>query len=214
MRVGLFCGSFNPIHLGHLRAAEEVREVLELELVYFIPAASPRQKQKVEDSPSISEDRLRMVQLAIKGNRHFMVSDAGLRVPDFQIVETVDYFRSTVHAQAFIFLIMGSDRFAALRTRQDSNEIVGSYSIIVHSRSAGEKVERLPGSLAFVQRLGYVAKSGYYLHPSGQTLTFVTTTYLPIASSDIRERLQKRKSVRYLVPVDVLDYIERRGLYR
>jgi nicotinate-nucleotide adenylyltransferase len=211
MRVGLFCGSFNPVHLGHLRAAQEVREMMELELVYFIPAASPQ--QKLQNSPPASDDRLRMLQLAIKGNRHFMVSDAGMRVAGSYTVEMMHYFSSTVRAQASLFLIMGSDRFAELRTWQDINEIVCSCGIIVHSGNATEKAERSPGSLAFVQRLGYVAKAGYYLHPSGQTLTFVTTTYLPIASSDIRERLLQRKSVRYLVPADVLDFIERRGLY-
>ena len=77
MRVGLFGGSFNPIHLGHLRAAEEVREALQLDLVYFIPAASPPHKAEGELAPA--EHRLAMVRQATKGNRHFMTSDVEIR---------------------------------------------------------------------------------------------------------------------------------------
>ena len=77
MRVGLFGGSFNPIHFGHLRAAEEVREAMELDLVYFVPASSPPHKPEAELAPA--EHRLQMVRLATKGNRHFMVSDAEVR---------------------------------------------------------------------------------------------------------------------------------------
>ena len=77
MRVGIFGGSFNPIHFGHLRAAEEVREMLKLDLVYFVPASSPPHKPEGELAPA--EHRLQMVRLATKGNRHFMVSDAEVR---------------------------------------------------------------------------------------------------------------------------------------
>src|ERR1700719_4979509 len=73
MRVGLLGGSFNPIHFGHLRSAEEVREALGLDLVYFVPAASPPHKRA--DGLAPPEHRLAMVRLATKGNRHFMVSD-------------------------------------------------------------------------------------------------------------------------------------------
>lgn len=211
MRIGLFGASFNPVHFGHLRAAEEVREMMELDLVYFIPAASPQHKS--EESLLASDDRLRMLQLATKGNRNFMVSDAEVRARRSNAVEMVRHFRTTLRTQASLFLLLGSDAFADLKTCPDLDQIPRSCSIIVHSRSAADKAQPSPGSLGTVQRLGYVAKSGYFLHPSGQTLTFVTTTCLPISSSVIREKLQQQRSVRYLVPADVLDYIERRGLY-
>jgi len=212
VRIGLFVGSFNPIHLGHLRAAEEVREAMELDLVYFIPAASPPHKSA--DGLAAPDHRLRMAQLATKGNRHFMVSDADARRAGRSCtVETLRHFRATLRAQASLFLMMGSDSFAELDTWKDAEEIIRSGSIIVHSRSATGQGERSPGVLAALQRLGYIAKSGYYLHPSGQTLNFVTTTYLPISTSAIREKLQQEKSARYLAPADVLDYIERHGPY-
>jgi nicotinate-nucleotide adenylyltransferase len=211
VRIGLFGGSFNPIHLGHLRAAEEVREALGLDLVYFIPAASP--PHKASDGLAAAEHRLRMVQLATKGNRHFMVSDAEFRRGGHSYtVETVRHFRATVHAQAELFLMMGSDSFTELETWKDAHEIASTCSLIVHSRSAAE-AERAPGTLATIERFGYIAKSGSYVHPSGQTLNFVVTTFLPISASFIREKLEQHKSIRYLVPADVLDYIERQKIY-
>ncbi len=212
MRAGLFGGSFNPIHLGHLRAAEEVREAMELDLVYFIPAGSPPHKSA--DGLAAPDQRLRMVQLATKGNRHFMASDAEVRRGGRSYtIETVHHFRTTLRAQASLFLMMGNDSFAELETWKDAGEIIRSCGIIVHSRSATGQGERSPGALAALQRFGYIAKSGYYVHPSGQTLNFVTTTYLPISASTIRENLRQQKSVRYLLPADVLDYVERHGLY-
>jgi nicotinate-nucleotide adenylyltransferase len=212
VRVGLFGGSFNPIHLGHLRAAEEVREAMELDLVYFVPAASPPHKPDAGLAPS--DHRLRMVQLATKGNRHFMVSDAEVRRngPSYT-VDTIRHFRSTLRAQPALFLMMGSDSFAELETWKDSAQIAQLCSLIVHSRSPAREAESSPGALAALQRFGYIRKSGYYVHPSGQTLSFVTTTFLPISASAIRDQLHNQKSARYLVPADVLDYIERHGLY-
>jgi len=212
VRVGLFGGSFNPVHFGHLRAAEEVREAMELDLVYFIPAASPPHKSASGMAPP--EQRLRMVQLATKGNRHFMVSDAEIRRGGRSYtVETLRHFRATLRTQPALFLMMGSDAFAELDTWKDADEIVRSCSIVVHSRDAVSLAEAAPGALAALRRFGYIKDSGYYVHPSGQTLTFVTTTFLPISASTIRQKLQEQKSARYLVPADVLDYIERHGLY-
>ena len=212
MRIGLFGGSFNPIHLGHLRAAEEVREAMELDLVYFIPAASPPHKTGTDLAPS--DHRLRMVPLATKGNRDFMVSDAEVRRSGHSYtVDTVRHFRTTLRAQPSLFLMMGSDSFAELETWKEADEIARLCSVIVHSRSAASEAESSPGALAALRRFGYSKNSGYYVHPSGQTLSFVTTTFLPISASAIREQLQKQRSARYLVPTDVLDYIERHGLY-
>ena len=102
MRVGVFGGSFNPIHFGHLRSAEEDREALNLDLVYFIPAASPPHKTEGDLAPA--EHRLAMVRLATKGNRHFMASDVEIRrTGRSYTIETVKYFLATLrHSFHFI----------------------------------------------------------------------------------------------------------------
>ncbi len=179
---------------------------MEVDLVYFIPAASPPHKTGTDLAPP--DHRLRMVQLATKGNRHFMVSDAEVRRSGRSYtVDTVRHFRATLRAQPSLFLMMGSDSFAELETWKDADEIASLCSIIVHSRSAASGAESSSGALAAIKRFGYTENSGYFVHSSGQTLSFVTTTFLPISASAIREKLQTQRSARYLVPADVLDYI-------
>jgi nicotinate-nucleotide adenylyltransferase len=143
-----------------------------------------------------------------------MVSDGEVRRGGLSYtVETVRHFRTTVRAQAVLYLMMGTDSFTELETWKDAHEIISSCGIVVHSRGAGSEGERSPKALAALQRFGYIAKSGYYVHPSGQTLNFVATTFLPISASTIRQKLQQHQSARYLMPTDVLDYIERHAIY-
>ncbi len=210
MRVGLFGGSFNPIHFGHLRSAEEVREAMKLDLVYFIPAASP--PHKIEGGLAPAEHRLAMVRLATKGNRHFMVSDAEVRrFGRSYTVDTARYFIQNLRQSAELFLMIGADLFADLETWKEADTLVTLCSLAVHTRVGPH--ESAQGAVAVLKRFGYVRQQDHYVHPSGQTLSFVQTTILPISATLIREKLQRRQSIRYLMPPDVEEYIARHGLY-
>ena len=212
MRVGLFGGSFNPIHIGHLRAAEEDREALALDLVYFIPAASPPHKPHEGLAPA--EHRLQMVRLATKSNRHFIVSDAEVRRSGRSYsIDTVRYFLSTMREKADLHLIMGADQFAELETWKEADELVRLCNLIVHTRRLESGEAPAQSSLAAIGHFGYTDAQDHYVHSSGHTLSFVTTTFLPISATLIRRKLAARESVRYLVPDDVADYIQRHGLY-
>ncbi len=212
MQVGLFGGSFNPIHLGHLRAAEEVRERLALDLVYFIPAAIPPHKTQADFATA--DHRLAMVRLATKGNRHFMVSDAEIkRGGQSYTIDTVHLFLSTLRPPAMLFLMMGADSFGEIETWKDYTEITRLCSIVVHSRNLEGESAPPRVSLAALSRLDYSKKDDHYVHQSGQTLSFLPTTFFPISATTIRDNLQHGRSVRYLVPGDVYDYIARHGLY-
>ncbi|MGH8012316.1 MAG: nicotinate-nucleotide adenylyltransferase [Candidatus Binataceae bacterium] len=211
MRVGLYGGSFNPIHYGHLRAAEEDREAMKLDLIYFIPAASP--PHKMEGELATPDHRLQMVRLATKGNRHFMVSDVEVRRSGRSYtIDTVRYFLNTTRGQANLFLIMGGDQFEELDTWKESEELTRLCNIVVHTRKSGT-AEHSGVSLAGLNRFGYIGKDNHYVHPSGQTLSFLSTTYFPISATGIREKIKAHQSIRYLLPSDVRDYIERHGLY-
>src|SRR5437870_549859 len=179
MRIGLFGGSFNPVHLGHLRAAEEVREALTLDLVYFIPAAAP--PHKPEDGLAAPDHRLQMVRLATKGNRYFMVSEVELRRsgPSYTI-ETVRYFLATMRGQPDLYLMMGTDQFAELETWKECDELTRLCSIIVHTRRGNDQQGPPRVSLAPLGRFGYSKSDDHYVHPSGHTLAFVATTFFPI----------------------------------
>ena len=210
MRIALFGGSFNPIHLGHLRAAEEDREAMGLDLVYFVPAASPPHKPPLGLAPA--EHRLQMVRLATKGNRYFMVSDVELRRSGNSFtIDTVRYFRSTMRAQPELFLIMGGDQFSELDTWKEADEIARLCNIIVHTRLSDKPETGLP--IAILNRFGYTENNNLYVHPSGHTLNFLPTILFPISATRIRQKLAVGESIRYLVPTDVGDYIERHALY-
>jgi nicotinate-nucleotide adenylyltransferase len=212
MRIGLLGGSFNPIHFGHLRAAEEVREALALDLVYFVPAAVPPHKSAQGLAPP--EHRLAMVRLATKGNRHFMVSDVEIRrAGRSYTIDTVRHFLSTLRAPSTLFLMMGSDAFADLETWRECDELVRLSSIVVHARQPANGNEPPRISLAALKRFGYIEKDDHYVHPGGQTLSFLATTIFPVSATLIRDKLHHQRSVRYLMPGDVVDYIQRHGLY-
>jgi nicotinate-nucleotide adenylyltransferase len=211
MRIALFGGSFNPIHLGHLRAAEEDREAMDLDLVYFVPAASPPHKSSVGLAPA--EHRLQMVRLATKGNRYFMVSDVEIRRSGSSFtIDTVRYFRATMRAQPELYLIMGGDQFAELDTWKEADELTRLCNIIVHTR-VSEKQTATEAPVAILGRFGYFQDKNSYMHPSGHTLHLVNTTLFPISATLIRHKLAVGKSIRYLVPTDVADYLERHVPY-
>ena len=212
MRVGLFGGSFNPIHLGHLRSAEEVREALKLDLIYFIPAASPPHKPEGDLAPA--EHRLAMVRLATKGNRHFMVSDIEVRRMGRSFtIETVRYFMSTLRQPAPLYLMMGMDQFREFDTWREADELATLCNLAVHTRLNDDQQGPSRISVAALERFGYSRNDDHYVHPSGNTLSFVQTTFLPISATAIRRKLQHGESINYLVPGDIVDYIKRHALY-
>jgi len=212
MRIGLFGGSFNPIHLGHLRAAEEDREALALDLVYFIPAAMPPHKPHGGLAPA--EHRLQMVRLATKGNRYFMVSDVEVRRPgQSYTIDTVRHFLTALSGPVELHLIMGADQFAELATWKEANELVRLCNLAVHQRQLANGEAQAPIPLATIDYFGYSRAQDYYVHPSGHTLTFVATTFLPISATLVRQNIVARKSVRYLVADDVAEYIQQHALY-
>src|SRR5689334_7994911 len=109
MKIGILGGTFNPIHIAHLRIAEEVRERFDLERVVFVPAATPPHKPLAEDLPFAS--RCRMLELAINGNPRFSVSDLeGKRRGKSYSIDTMHAFRAD-HPDDEFFFIVGSDSF-------------------------------------------------------------------------------------------------------
>lgn len=191
MKLGLLGGMFDPIHLGHLRAAEIVRESLSLDEVVFVPAGVPPHRER----PAASGiDRYAMVALATAGDRAFTPSDIELRRdgPSYT-VETVAALRER-HPGAEVVLIVGSDNLPMIAGWRDPERLLALCTVAV--------VER-PGSVP---------------SPAGAVpatrLHRVEGTTLPIASRDLRERVRAGRSVRHLVPDGVADYIEKRSLYR
>jgi nicotinate-nucleotide adenylyltransferase len=190
MKLGILGGGFNPIHYGHLRAAEEVRERLKLDKIMLIPTYSPPHKQ-VKDS---FEQRKAMVELAIRSNSVFSVSaiERERKGKSFTI-ETIRLLKWRYpHDQ--LYFIMGTDQFLD----------IGNW--------------HAPEVLFRLCRIVVINRPGYHIRRKvnrfGKKAQFVAITPLAISSTDIRKRLMRGQSVRYLLPEPVVRYIRKNKLYR
>ncbi len=195
-KIGLFGGTFDPIHYGHLRLAEEAREFAGLEQVVFIPAyQSPF---RTEESLSEAQHRLQMVQLAIQGNPAFYVSDMEIvRGGTSYTIETLQAFQRQ-HPSAELFLLMGMDSLAGFPHWYQAEAIVNLCTLLVGVRPPHEPdkvLSALPSNLR-------------------TRVQIVPMTPLGISASEIRQRVAEGHSIRYLTPDDVIEYITRNRLYQ
>jgi nicotinate-nucleotide adenylyltransferase len=214
MKIGLFGGTFDPIHWGHLRSAEEVGETFRLHRVYFIPAAVPPHKRGQTTTPA--RDRLRMVRLAVAKNPRFEVSTAEIVRPGVSYsIDTIREFAARKRPGDSLYFIIGLDAFREINTWKDFAAIFPLCNFIVTSRPGRKEKDPLKGTSIAVKKLFcYDFKRKNYRHESGTRIFFAELTDIAISASEIRELVRQRKSIRYLVPTEVEKYIERRGLYR
>jgi nicotinate-nucleotide adenylyltransferase len=201
-RVALFGGSFNPIHHGHLIVAQAVAEQLQADRMVLIPSASPPHKQARTDLAEAWR-RLRMVQLAIEGEGSVEASDIEIRRtgPSYTF-DTVSAFREQLGAAATIYWIIGGDSLPELHTWYRARELVDACTVVTAVRP------------------GFEAPDLAVLEP---TLTaeqvkrlfrnILPTPRIDISGTDIRRRVSERRSIRYLVPEPVREYIEQERLY-
>ncbi len=219
MRIGLFGGTFNPIHIGHLRAAVEVQEAYQLDEIRLIPAAVPPHKTSEQLAPA--EDRLEMVRTAA-GPAGFRVSDIELQRsgPSYS-VDTVRDLKQTLPAQKELFLIIGADAFLEIHTWKSYRRIFSLLPLIVMVRPGTGPSH--PADAATVGRClaekvapGYVYRSArsVFEHPRLQPVFVTAVTQLQISATRIRELVAAERSIRFLVPDPVAALIERKGLYR
>ena len=214
MRIGLFGGTFDPIHWGHLRSAEEVRESLSLDRVLFIPASKPPHKRGQTTTPA--EDRLEMVRLAVGKNSHFAVSKVEIERPGISYsIDTVRYFSARKKPGDSYYFILGFDAFREIGTWKDFPEIFPLCHFVVTSRPQSGDSNPLKRIPVAVRRLFcYDFSKKTYRHRSGTGLYFVKLTDIAISASDIRKRVREKRSIRYLVPPEVETYINKQHLYR
>lgn len=211
--LGLFGGTFDPVHFGHLRLAEEAISHLGLSAVRWIPAGRPPHRGTPQVTP---QQRLEMVLRSTAKNPRFFVDPAEVEAARASYtVETLERLRGEFGHQQSLVLLVGADAFAGLSTWHRWRELFSLAHIAVSHRP-GFPVERasLPGELAseFAERRAadpqVLAATG-----AGQIVTFAMTQ-LAISATQIRHLLSNGKSARYLLPDAVLDYIQLHQLYR
>jgi nicotinate-nucleotide adenylyltransferase len=215
--LGLLGGTFDPIHLGHLRLAEEAREALRLARVRLIPAGQPPHRG---EPGSTADDRLAMARLAAAGNPGFEIDDGEVRSErKSYTVLTLERLRAELGPQRPLVLILGADAFEGLPAWHRWQEIFGLAHIAVANRPGYSPHARrwpatLSPALAAACQDRHAADPAELRHtPAGRVLPFDMTP-LAISASLIRDLIGHGHSTRYLLPDSVLDYIETHGLYR
>lgn len=193
MPTGVFGGSFNPPHVGHLAVAEACAEAAGLDHVLFVPAATPPHKR---DDPSLAPAaaRLAMVEAAVAGNPRFEASD--LEIARGDVSYTVDTLRQLENDHAPLALILGGDSLAGFPTWREPEAIAALARLIVFRRPGdGVDLGALPAWLA-------------------ERVTVVEGPLLDLSSTELRARIAAGRTVRYLVPDAVRAVIDRLGLYQ
>ena len=212
MNIGLMGGTFNPVHLAHLRIAEEARESFGLDRVVFIPAADPPHKPLAGEVPF--SDRCEMVRLAIDGNRAFELSDIeGQRGGKSYSIDTLEYFR-TLSPDDTLYFIIGSDSFLEIGLWHRYTEIFSVCNLVVVERPGRPVVDPLTAlPVAIRGEFGYTPESRQLQHVSGQFVHFLKGCPLDISSTVIRRQVAAGRSITYLVPSTVEAYINTQRIY-
>lgn len=205
MRLGIFGGTFNPIHFGHLRAAEEVRDKLAIDKIIFMPSGNP--PLKVSGLIEASH-RYDMTRLATGPNVNFLVSD--LEVLKTEKSYTVDTLKRLleIYAEDELFFILGLDAFLDMPNWWRPEELTGMVDFVVVARPGFD-----PADIDKSPYIKHREGPGLWSLSSGKKVIHVGTTPIDISSTNIRELLKEGMSIKYLVPETVEQYIYRHNLY-
>jgi nicotinate-nucleotide adenylyltransferase len=192
VRIGVFGGTFDPPHVGHLLLAADASEALRLDTVIFIPAGA--QPFKIDNPPAASGvDRLEMLRLAVAGVPNYAVDDAEIgREGLSYTVDTLEYLAGR-YAGAELYFLVGEDALAGFRQWRNPERILELATLALMMRSGAPDI-------------------GDWRRAEG--LVRLSTRHVDVSSTEIRARLREKKSIRGFVPESVERFIEARGLYR
>ena len=190
MQTGLFFGSFNPIHIGHLAIAEYMVEYTSLDQIWFV--VSPHNPLKAKDTLLADHHRLDMVHMAIDQDNRFRVSDIEFRMPKpSYTIDTLSYLEEKFPEHKFS-LILGADNLTIFHKWKNADLIVQKYHRYVYPR------------------FGISAES----FQSQENLTMVSAPRIEISSSTLRQAIKEGKNLRHCLPEKVFEYIDRMNFYK
>ena len=209
--IGLLGGTFNPIHNGHLRLAQELADALNFSDVRFIPSANPPHKP----APSVSaQHRAAMVQLAITDNVIFKLDTRELeRVGASFTIDTLISLQEELGGSVALCLIMGSDAFAKLNTWHRWQALLDYCHIILVQRPTSATQPKLADELSVLLHDHYTENVSDLADENAGYIHMQKITALDITATNIRAQLEAGLSPRYLMPDNVLDYIKNNKLY-
>jgi nicotinate-nucleotide adenylyltransferase len=213
VKIGILGGTFNPIHFGHLRPAEEIRQQFKLSKIIFIPSAMPPHK---DDQAVIDPShRMKMVDLAITGNDAFASSDIEIkRSGKSYTIDTIRELKGCYQDVEFYF-ILGADAFLEINTWYKWTELFKECEFIVMNRPGAPRVspaKLLPAEVK--DEFKWRPRKKEFVHSSAHRIYMVQVSALDISSKQIREMVREGRSIRYLLPRRVMEYILEHQLYR
>jgi nicotinate-nucleotide adenylyltransferase len=207
-RTGVLGGTFDPLHLGHLRAAEVVRDALGLDKVLFVPASTPPHKT----SPVTNADhRFRMLERALSGEPFFEVSRLELdRGGRSYTIDTLEALAAGSKGSRFFF-VTGTDAFSEIRTWKSWKRLLDAHWFVVHERP-GFPIEAVEDVLP--EGVSSLVLEESALEPGTEPrVLFLRRPMLKVSSTEIRRSIRENRSIRFLVPDAVADYIRENRLY-
>jgi nicotinate-nucleotide adenylyltransferase len=195
VRIGVFGGTFDPPHVGHLLVASDAREALKLDRLIFVPTGA--QPFKIQTPPVASgQDRVEMVRLAVADDANYVVDDAEINRKGLSFtVDTLEHL-SERHPAAQLFLLLGEDLLASFEQWRNPARI------------------RELATLTVVRRAGPATSGVEPTEPGAPGVLMVSTRRIDVSSTEVRERLRAGKSIKGFVPESVERFIDERGLYR
>lgn len=215
MKTGLFGGTFNPVHNGHIRTIHHVIRTYRLDRVFFIPCAQP--PHKPDAVLASARDRFDLVKAAIEGFERMRISDLELnRQGPSYTIDTIRHFSGQFPQDRPLVMILGSDAFYEINTWKSFRQIFRQVEIIVMKRpSVGNSVESIHRFLADVISSGYrYHEAGQmFSHPELKQIYICNTPEIDISSTQIRARIKKGQPIADLVPGPCNEMILTKGLY-
>ncbi len=198
-KIGILGGTFDPVHLGHLIIAEEVRSNLGLDKILFVPAGVPWMREN--EGVSAGKHRLNMVDLAVKSNPHFQSSSIEIdRQGVTYTADTLETLREDLDHEVELSFIMGMDVLEKFHLWKSPETVVELCSLVIVNRPGNQAVD-----------VNEVVKK----YPeAGAKLRIINVPRMEISSSEIRERVRQEKSLKYLVSEEVIEYIDQNNLYK
>jgi len=231
MRIGLFGGTFNPIHLGHVQVVLEILEQYKLDYIYFIPSATPPHKNP--DNVVDTKARLSMVKLAVSENKNLLVSDIEIKRQGLSYtIDTIEFFiqffKDNHLINTKIFFLLGIDAFLEIDTWKSWSKLFMLCSFIIMPRSGKwmekdvqykTKVENYLNNTLFnktkpYNKYRYQNREKCFIHKEMQTIYLSDTKLVNISSTKIRQLIKNNGKTSQMLPLKVEQYIKNTGLYK
>lgn len=189
-KIGLYGGTFNPVHIGHLLIADEVYSKLGMDEIILIPAYKPPHKEI--NSAATTEDRIKMLRLAIKEKKYFSICDYEIKMKGISYtINTIGYIKDR-YENAELFFILGNELLKDFTKWKDYKEILRIVKLIVVKRELCRKK---------------------YLEKYQKRLIYFDNPYIEINSTEIRKRIKASRPFTFMLPGSVCNYIVKKGIY-